>query len=490
MRWSLRYQFLAPTLGVMLLAFAAVAVAQTLFAMWQAEEAIQTRLQEVAETLNETSFPLSDPVLTQMSGLTGAEYAVADADGKLLARSAEAITLTPDPVLIQQPDSIELSAANRQFDPQYFALVVDLQRKSSGREPVRLHIYYPVESWRQARQQAALPTLLIGGIALLCQMVLAAAIAQRVVSPLQSLTRRVNEIADGDYRPIPPPNRNDEIHDLVAAVNQMSTKLSDYADAIRRSERLRTLGQLGGGIAHHLRNAATGCRLALDFHRAECTSGDEENVRVAMDQLAVMERHLQRFLHWGKTSSQPYNAANASGDGRLDPSAEGTTDSIAAPIETTTINASDEVRRIIDITQPTAKHLQVELTSEISSDSIYCHCEAEGFSEAVTNLLVNAIEAAAESDRSASRAVAVSVRNVNSKVQIEVADSGVGPPDEIDIYEPLVSQKPSGTGLGLAVAKSFAEQSGGTLSHRREEGKTLFTLVLPASSNESKESGD
>ncbi|MCR9118923.1 MAG: hypothetical protein NXI22_18470, partial [bacterium] len=130
MRWSLRYQFLAPTLGVMLLAFAAVAVAQTLFAMWQAEEAIQTRLQEVAETLNETSFPLSDPVLTQMSGLTGAEYAVADADGKLLARSAEAITLTPDPVLIQQPDSIELSAANRQFDPQYFALVVDLQRKS------------------------------------------------------------------------------------------------------------------------------------------------------------------------------------------------------------------------------------------------------------------------------------------------------------------------------------------------------------------------
>ncbi len=62
--------------------------------------------------------------------------------------------------------------------------------------------------------------------------------------------------------------RDDEIRDLAVSINQMTETLSRYEDEVRRSERLRTLGQLGAGMAHQLRNAATG-----GGWRSSCTGG-------------------------------------------------------------------------------------------------------------------------------------------------------------------------------------------------------------------------
>ena len=43
---------------------------------------------------------------------------------------------------------------------------------------------------------------------------------------------------------------------------------------VRRTERMRTLAHLGGGIAHQLRNSATGCAMAVDLHAEECPLGE------------------------------------------------------------------------------------------------------------------------------------------------------------------------------------------------------------------------
>jgi len=64
---------------------------------------------------------------------------------------------------------------------------------------------------------------------------------------------------------------------------------------------------------------------------------------------------------------------------------------------------------------------------------------------------------------------------------IEVSDSGPGPPAEIaaKLFEPFVTGKPEGIGLGLAIAKQAAEAHGGRLSWERREGKTVFRIELP-----------
>ena len=95
--------------------------------------------------------------------------------------------------------------------------------------------------------------------------------------------------------------RNDEIQDLTHSINHMVERLARYEADVRLNERLRTLGQLGAGIAHQMRNAATGARLALDLHRQECPlDPDCETLEVAKRQFTLMETYLQRFLTLGR----------------------------------------------------------------------------------------------------------------------------------------------------------------------------------------------
>jgi nitrogen-specific signal transduction histidine kinase len=64
---------------------------------------------------------------------------------------------------------------------------------------------------------------------------------------------------------------------------------------------------------------------------------------------------------------------------------------------------------------------------------------------------------------------------------VEVSDTGPGPPPELTarLYEPFVTGKPEGIGLGLAVAKQAADAHGAALAWRRDGGRTVFRAAFP-----------
>jgi two-component system, LuxR family, sensor kinase FixL len=101
--------------------------------------------------------------------------------------------------------------------------------------------------------------------------------------------------------------------------------------------------------------------------------------------------------------------------------------------------------------------------------------DAEKIRQVLLNLIKNASDAMPDGG-----CLRLRVIESDTRVRIEVQDTGCGMPTDIDVFEPFVTSKPEGTGLGLPVALQIVQAHGGTLRHEPAEGGgTVFILELP-----------
>jgi two-component system nitrogen regulation sensor histidine kinase GlnL len=106
--------------------------------------------------------------------------------------------------------------------------------------------------------------------------------------------------------------------------------------------------------------------------------------------------------------------------------------------------------------------------------------------QALLNLARNALQAAGDGGRIALRSRALpgtSIGAVRHRLvaSLQVEDNGPGVPGELrdSLFLPLVTGRPTGTGLGLAVAQEIATRHGGLVEFESAPGRTVFTLLLP-----------
>ena len=340
----------------------------------------------------------------------------------------------------------------------YLGRRVAIAGRGPGTVSGDLVVLYSEQLWSAATWQAAYPALVAGAAAVLAVVVVTTILAQRFVRPIRRLGDQTARIAQGDFTPVGVGRVDDELRDLAVSINRMTERLGQYEREVRRSEQLRTLGQLGAGMAHQLRNAATGGRMAIELHQRQCAAehplaGQTEDLEVALRQLRLMESYLQRFL----TLSRPRRQARE-----------------FVPLAALMEDVSALVR-------PACLHAGIELTSCMPADSLGVEGDAEELRQLVVNLALNAVDAASGPEQSPARIV-VAVEPIDShRCALCVRDSGPGPPAEISprLFEPFVTGKPEGTGLGLFVARQIAEDHGGTIRWQRCEGMTEFRVELP-----------
>ncbi len=448
MRWPLRYQILFPFAGVMLGVVLGVSVLDAVLAARRTQRQIERQLQEVAETLLDANFPLTDAVLKQTRGLSGAEFVLTDPQGRLQAASMGDLDLAEVP---------QVASASRQFqlgDPillagrQYFHTAIAVHPRGAPSGEMLLHILYPQSFLREARWQAAYPPLLVGTVLLGVVVALAMAIAGRLSRPILELRRQLSQLVQGNFQPVSLPQRNDELRDLIGSVNVLGDQLDEMRRAIKRSERLALLGQLSAGLAHQLRNSVTGARLAVQLHQRQCQRIDQASLEVALRQLAMTESHLQRFL----TAGRPTAPRRAACDLR--------------PI----------VDDVLGLLRPACDHRNVALQCEIQRDAPYAlWADVDHLRQLLMNLMLNSIEAAGSGGW-----VRLEIKALNDTIAIRVLDSGPGPdPALIErLFEPFTTGKPEGVGLGLAVARQIVESHGGTIRYTGER-QTCFEVTLP-----------
>jgi signal transduction histidine kinase len=457
-RWSLRNQILLPMAGLMLVTLLGVSALNVYLAVQRTRSQIESQLREVTRTIAQASYPLTDNVLRQMRGLSGAELVVASEEGERLAGSVAWDTAElPTGDSLRSWTELELGQPITVAGKRYFHSSLTLARNRSGSGPRRLHVFYPESRYAEALWDAELPPIVVGVGALVTMLIFGHWFASRLTQPISQLQTQVERVSHGEFVPMELPERNDELRDLALAVNRMSELLANYEDEVRRSEQLRTLGILRGGIAHQMRNAVTGCRMALDLHaramraRPSMTEDDAESLDVALRQLSLIEQQLQKFL-----SEQQ------------------------APLVAVELEMAEFVSGVLPLVLPAAKHLGVQLDWQPPEQAFPIKADVTALEQLMGNLLLNALDATSHTAGPGRVRIELSLASERS-VALSVFDNGAGPSPDISskIFEPLVTDKRGGTGLGLSVVREIAQQHGGRVSWSRQAGWTCFRVELP-----------
>lgn len=456
MRLPIQIRMFATIIGVAALAIGLVSAIGGYYAARGVREQQEENLRRVVETLTNSRFPLSEPILRQMSGLSGADFVLFDPKTRIEAATLKIETGEAAPLLnIELSANLEdlsLSPAVRLSGRSYLARRVAVQQPFAPVPAGSLAVLYPEEKWWLGIREAAYPAAVAGLATVLVAAVAAVAVARRMVRPIRRLREQAARIAEGHFQPFEAPTRNDEIRDLAISINGMAEKLARFETQVRRSERLRTLDQLAAGMAHQLRNSATGARMAIELHQRECPDGGQsETLQVSLRQLQLIEQYLNRFL------------GHAPGARR-----ETSLDLLAT--------------EVLDLVRPACRHARVELAAQIEPVAVLC--DADAVREMLANVLLNAVDAARRCAH-AGRIAFQLRRNDANQAEISVSDNGPGPPTELQerLFEPFVSGKPEGVGLGLYIARQIAESHGGVIRWTRQNGLTRFIMELPCESN-------
>lgn len=457
MRWPIRYQILIPFTAAMLVGLLSVSVVSAYLAARRVERQIEEQVRNLGRTLMESNFPLTAAVLAQMHGLSGAEFVLSDDSGHIVSRSENAPPRPAHASPVADWRQLALGALMNSGGRGYFASSLAMPRRGSRSQPLVLDIFYPEEHWRASRRDAALPPLAIGGATLAVFIAVAAILSLRLERPIARLRAQVARLASGDFQALTLPSRNDELRDLAQSMNVLAEQLVEMRRAIGRAERLTLLGQLSGGLAHHLRNDITGARMAVQLHQRHGCDADGESLDVALRQLKLTEEHLQQFLSAG----QP------------------------RPLEKTPCDPGEIVRQVARMIEPICLHRKVELQiSDLRSAgrrdvASSLAADGEQLRQLLMNLALNAVEAAGRGGR-----LRIEVADENGHTIVRVSDSGPGIPAGMEerLFEPFMTMKPEGIGLGLAVARQIAHAHQATLTYRRQDGATSFELSFPAES--------
>jgi signal transduction histidine kinase len=254
-----------------------------------------------------------------------------------------------------------------------------------------------------------------------------------------------------------------ELQALVAALTLTALYLGVMVDErqranerLKESLRLAAAGEMAGAIAHEVNQPLTaltnyaraGQMLAASGRGAEI-AGVMEKMAAEAQRASEIVRRLRDFFRAGSTRLEQVPVASLIEAARL-------------------IGADLQEAYGVRIEASCAPGLPDVLVDELQVNLV------------LRNLVANAAEAVA-----AGGSIRLSAERADGDhVRIVVADSGPGIPPEgrEKVFEPFVSGKPTGMGLGLAVSRAIAEAHGGTLENR-SEAHGEFHFVLPVDSH-------
>ncbi len=130
-----------------------------------------------------------------------------------------------------------------------------------------------------------------------------------------------------------------------------------------------------------------------------------------------------------------------------------------------------------------AKPLGIHVRQDLAPEAPTVFASGVQIQQVLVNLIRNAIEALEESDPGRRDLMISTRRAEHDTVEISVADTGPGLAENVQdrLFQPFVSTKDAGMGVGLSICRTIVEAHGGAIwAERNEAGGTIFRFTLPA----------
>jgi len=280
-------------------------------------------------------------------------------------------------------------------------------------------------------------------------------LAKRISQPIHELTKGLSEVAAGrmNYR-VPESGsliQNDEVGSAVRAFNEMAEQLKQSQERLVYVTRLESWQVLARKMAHEVKNSLTPIRLTMEeiAARQSGSAGDfyEQAAQIVVDEVQSLERRVRAFSEF---SAEPPMSPR--------------------PID---INSLLEER----IAFLRTAHPGIVYNTRLAPERPRVFADEDLVKGVLTNLLENAAQAVSPGG------VVLGVTAAEpGKITIEVHDSGPGLSQQArgSLFQPAISFKRGGMGLGLSIARKSALLAGGDIVLVPGElGGAAFRVLLP-----------
>jgi signal transduction histidine kinase len=227
-------------------------------------------------------------------------------------------------------------------------------------------------------------------------------------------------------------------------------KLSAQETRLAHASRVNAMGEMASGMAHELAQPLTAILSQAQAGKHLARRGDIERLGTVLDDTVSQAQRaaniLDRLRRWSKPNRAPSEACSVH-------------------------EAAQSVQNLLALE---AKTMGAAITLLLHDDPLFVDADPVELEQVVFNLVRNALDA------SVAAQVTISTHVEGPSVILDVCDTGPGVPEDLKprIFEPFVTGKLDGTGLGLALCQRLVEEMGGDIRLMDDTDQTTFRLSL------------
>jgi len=452
----LQHRIVIPFVAIAVLTTAAAAYVAVSVLSRTLASRVDEQIRSAATLVGQSDFALNPQILGSVKKIVGADVITFTTSGVVVATTVDR-GRTALVSSVTAPEIIRAVSASTSAGPMQIPVGCDVPcevafQRVAARPDTLVAVVADTSELIAATRSITRTILITAVFSVAAMMLVSQIVVRRVTKPLGALVDFSREAAPG-ARASRARAGDDEVGQLGLAFNAMLDRLDHSQAALVQSEKLALAGLLAARVAHDIRNPLSSIKMQTQLLQSR-TRGDADNQAMTEAVLADIQtvelvvRDLLELARPGALHLKPTKLGDL----------------------------------VLDLTAqlgPQFRHRKIQVETAFDGGLPPIPLDADRFRQALLNVVLNAADAMPSGGR---LSFAARMSTDESTIELDVCDDGTGIDAAIlpHVFDPFVSTKRDGVGLGLVNARAVVESHGGQIEiAARAPRGTRVTIALP-----------